>query len=140
MRYYSFYDLQTGAIHPQVLFTSDPAAVSKNIPVGHGVLEDQRLHFLKHRVNLQTGAVEQLRPEQPSDDHEWIEERGEWQLSLAANIRQHQARAARLEIRHLEQNVQPRVLRALALGDPEAAGRLQRIEAQIAELRKALRA
>jgi hypothetical protein len=74
---------------------------------------------------------------QPSRNHEWSADTKRWQLNAAAQKRNADQAAARARISELERDVQPGLLRAVALGQDGAKERLVALDAEIAELRKA---
>jgi hypothetical protein len=98
-----------------------------------------RYDHLSQRVDLDTGDIIDYRPLAPDDDHEWNGDRKRWILKPDVAERRRGQAQARARIEALEIG-QRRPMRELALDSDnvEAKRRLQAIDAEISELRRAL--
>lgn len=83
-------------------------------------------------------VVVDYQPPQPSPEHEWNAEARRWVLSATAGQRQEARVAALARIEHLEREVQPSLLRAVALGQEGAREKLSALDAEVAQLRTAI--
>jgi hypothetical protein len=137
MRVVSFYHKDTGLFHPRHLMTSDAKSIALNTPPDHIAIDGDHYDRLSQRIDVKTGKLVDLLPEQPSADHEWNATDRRWQRKPEVVARQEARRHAMLRIAQLEMSG-VRSLRELALGEARAADRLRALEAEIAELRKAL--
>lgn len=140
MREFSFYDPATGLFIGRT-FACDEAdpvrrqkALEAHTPAGSKAIEGRHDH-LSRRVNLETRAVEDYQPPQPSADHEWNPDAKRWQLRADVAERQARRAAALAEIARLEAS-QARPIREAALGMAGAIERVRAIDARIAELRE----
>lgn len=80
-------------------------------------------------------AVVDYQPPAPSDAHEWNADTKRWQLTDAAKAAQHARAAALAEVGRLEREMQPGVLRDVALGKPDALEKLTALDQLIEALR-----
>ena len=140
IRRFSFYDKATGLFSGRIDFVDDADRVdqyiSANVATGHGALEGMFDH-LSQKVDIETGKVIDYQPPAPSSDHEWNATTKRWELSQAVQQRRAAHEAAMARIASLEASAH-RPLREALLGVAGSRERLERIEAQIAELRKDL--
>jgi hypothetical protein len=140
MKTITLFDLGTGQL--KRVLTLPDHAIERNVPEGLGVIQG-RFDPLSQRVDLTTGAVVDYVPPQPDEDHEWrdnvINGRPRWVKKPEVVERELRVAGARREIERLE-STQLRAMRELLIdsSNVEARGRLQEIEAAIAEKRKAL--
>lgn len=135
-RQFSIYNIATRLIVSH--FRGSINQLSINIPAGHAAIEG--LHDPRCKcLAPDSEQVIDYRPPRPDEFHEWDAESKLWALTEARRQSLADAIRAREMIASLE-GAQARVLRELTLGDPtgEARRRLERIDAQIANLRKAL--
>jgi hypothetical protein len=137
MRVVSFYHKVTGMFHARHLMSSDAKAITLNTPRDHIALDGDHFDRLSQRMDVETGKVVDQVPVQPSVDHEWNATDRRWQVKPEVLAREETRRHAMLRIGQLEQSG-IRSLRELALGEAKAADRLKALDAQIAELRRAL--
>ena len=152
MKRVAFYDPTTGLFHPKAisLTVSDDEAVKLNTPPGYAPIEHppgSEFDQVGQRVAIErfdegeaptAEHVVDHQPPQPSADHEWNSAARRWRLSSNAQARQTADLEARIQIQHIERNVQPRALREAVMGTEGARERLIALDAQIAELRKSL--
>lgn len=131
---WSFYDLETGLFSGRTF--SGPQGCKENTPIGHGAHEGQVDH-LSQRKDLNTGALVDYQPPQPSPDHEWSADQKRWQLSTAAQQRLIARELALARIAVLEAS-QHRAIRESALAYDGAKARLQAIDDEIVKLRVTL--
>jgi hypothetical protein len=82
-----------------------------------------------------SGVVVDYQPPAPSPDHEWSIETKRWKLSAVAQQRKADQATARARIAELERDVQPQLLRAVALGQDGAKEKLAALDSEIARLR-----
>lgn len=136
MKTFSFYSAQTGEFIRGDLtvpaWESDEA-IAANTPAGLVAIEG-RFSPETHVFDIATGRVLERRASAPSSEHEWDEELQRWRPNAAALARRLSRELAIARIAELEAK-QPRALREVALGDPDARRRLQAIEDEIASLR-----
>jgi hypothetical protein len=137
MRVVSFYHRESGLFHPRHLMAADPKLIALNTPADHIAIDGDHYDRLSQRIDVKTGELVDLLPEQPSADHEWNATDRRWQLKPEIVSRDQTRRHALQRIRQLEMSG-VRSLRELALGEARAADRLRALESQIAELRKSL--
>lgn len=141
MKTYSFYDAATGEFMRGDLtvpaWESD-AHIVANTPPGHVAIEG-RFGPDTHVYDVVAGRVLARTLQAPSDEHEWDDELQRWRPNAAALARRLARENARVRIVELEAR-QPRALREIALGDPDARRRLQAIEDEIAQLRPLVQA
>lgn len=130
----SVFDLITGRI--LCALTVPPDQLAANVPPGCGTVPGH-VDGARRRVNPETGQVEAWQPPPLDADHVWNVDLERWELPASVVARRSERGAVTLRINQLEAR-QPRALRELALGLPGALERLQDIDNQIAELRKAL--
>jgi hypothetical protein len=139
MKTVSFYHAATGLFHPASLTVSDETVIALNTPPDHAVMEGAHDH-LSRRVDVATGEVVDYQPPTPSADHAWDANLKRWVLDPVAQERAARRQGLQGMIQHLERNVQPRALRELALGQDGARERVQKLEDEIAALRRDLTA
>lgn len=135
---WSFYDPATGALTGRT-YAGPESLLALNTPPGHHALKGHHDHLSK-RVDLQSGAVVDWQPPQPSPDHQWDQQSRRWQLSASAQERQ-AARAEALERIAALEAAQHRAVRELLLelaSEHPGLNRLQEIDTQIAQLREAV--
>lgn len=139
IRSYSFYHRETGRFAGKCYETDSPThdTIAREAPEGHDYIEGRHDHLSKH-VNIGTGLVEDWQPPAPSPDHEWDVARQRWKLNVAASLKLHRSLEATAQIQHLENDVQPRILREVALGRDGAKERLASLDAEIEQLRPQL--
>jgi hypothetical protein len=137
MRVVSFYHKVTGMFHARHLMSSDAKAIALNTPHDHIALDGDHFDRLSQRMDVETGKVVDQVPVQPSVNHEWNATDRRWQVKPEVLAREETRRHAMLRIGQLEQSG-IRSLRELALGEAKAADRLRALDAEIAELRRAL--
>jgi len=136
MKTYSFYHAETGVLHPDVFFSTNPDTLPANTPVGHVAIEGM-VDALSQRFDLRSKQIVDYQPPQPSSKHEWNKETKRWQLNSAASAVEESRTRALNQIAALEQS-QNRIVREHLLGDASALERLAQIDNRIAELRKEL--
>jgi hypothetical protein len=142
MRFH-YYDESTGMLHVNSVHTSIEdsevalAFAAANAPANHRAIAGEYDHQ-SQRVDIPTGAVVSFQPPQPSANHEWDGVAKRWHLSPEASVRKEQRMTALARIAFLEGNVQPRAIRELMLRGPSGVDRLQKIDDEIAVLRKDL--
>lgn len=139
IRSYSFYHAETGMFAGKIYETDAPsdATILREGPPGHSYVEGKHDHLSK-RVDVATGTVIDWQPPAPSAEHEWDSDRRRWKLSPAASMKLHRSLEATAQIQHLENDVQPRILREVALGHDGAKERLASLDAEIEQLRPQL--
>ena len=137
LRVVSFYHKLTGLFHPRHLMSSDAKTIALNTPQDHIAIDGDHFDRLSQRIDITTGKVIDLLPEQPSSDHEWSATDRRWQVKPEVLAREDARRVAMLRINQLEQSG-IRSLRELALGEARAADRLKALDSEIAALRKAI--
>jgi hypothetical protein len=137
LRVVSFYHKLTGLFHPRHLMSSDAKTIALNTPQDHIAIDGDHFDRLSQRIDITTGKVIDLLPEQPSSDHEWSATDRRWQVKPEVLAREEARRVAMLRINQLEQSG-IRSLRELALGEARAADRLKALDSEIAALRKAI--
>lgn len=133
MKHVTFFDAATGALHHKSVLVSDDDAVELNTPPGHVAIEHPQgamLDALSQRVDIETGAVVDYQPQQPSGDHEWSAATKRWQLTHDAQAQADQVAAARARHATLIISQHDDVRRAL-LGDAAALERLRAIETEV---------
>ena len=139
-RSFHFYHKETGVLHQTSMQTDlaigADAWAKLNCPDGHEFIEGAFDH-LSQRIDVQTGKPVDHQPPRPTSDHEWHADSKRWRLTDQAKAKIDAAASARQQIVNLEA-VQHRVVREALLGKVGAKERLQAIDAQIAELEKAL--
>jgi hypothetical protein len=137
MRVMSFYHKVSGLLHARHLMSSDAKSIALNTPHDHIAIDGDHYDRLSQRIDVQTGKVIDLLPEQPSADHEWNATDRRWQIKPEVTAREESRRHAMHRITQLEMSG-VRSLRELALGEAKAADRLRALDAEIAALRKSL--
>jgi hypothetical protein len=137
MRVMSFYHKVSGLFHARHLMSSDAKSIALNTPDDHIAIDGDHYDRLSQRIDIQTGKVIDLVPEQPSADHEWNATDRRWQIKPEVTAREESRRHAIQRITQLEMSG-VRSLRELALGEAKAADRLRALDAEIAALRKSL--
>jgi hypothetical protein len=137
MRVMSFYHKVSGLFHARHLMSSDAKSIALNTPDDHIAIDGDHYDRLSQRIDIQTGKVIDLLPEQPSADHEWNATDRRWQIKPEVTARAESRRHAIHRITQLEMSG-VRSLRELALGEAKAADRLRALDAEIAALRKSL--
>jgi len=137
LRVVSFYHKLTGLFHPRHLMSSDAKTIALNTPQYHIAIDGDHFDRLSQRIDITTGKVIDLLPEQPSSDHEWSATDRRWQVKPEVLAREEARRVAMLRINQLEQSG-IRSLRELALGEARAADRLKALDSENAALRKAI--
>jgi len=137
MRVVSFYHKVSGLFHGRHLMSSDASSIALNTPPDHIAIDGDHYDRLSQRIDIQTGKVIDLLPEQPSADHEWNATDRRWQIKPEVVAREESRRHAIMRIRQLEMSG-VRSLRELALGEAKAADRLRALDTEIAALRKTL--
>jgi len=137
MRVVSFYHKVSGLFHGRHLMSSDAKSIALNTPQDHIAIDGDHYDRLSQRIDIQTGKVIDLLPEQPSADHEWNATDRRWQIKPEVMAREESRRHAIMRIRQLEMSG-VRSLRELALGEAKAADRLRALDNEIAALRKSL--
>jgi hypothetical protein len=133
----SFYHKVSGLFHARHLMSSDAKSIALNTPDDHIAIDGDHYDRLSQRIDIQTGKVIDLVPEQPSADHEWNATDRRWQIKPEVTAREESRRHAIQRITQLEMSG-VRSLRELALGEAKAADRLRALDAEIAALRKSL--
>jgi hypothetical protein len=137
MRVVSFYHKESGLFHPRHLMSSDAKSIALNTPPDHIAIDGDHFDRLSQRIDIATGKLVDLLPEQPSADHEWNATDRRWQIKPEVLAREEARRLALLRITQLEMTG-ARSLRELALGEVKAADRLRALDTEIALLRKSL--
>jgi hypothetical protein len=137
MRVVSFYHKESGLFHPRHLMSSDAKSIALNTPPDHIAIDGDHYDRLSQRIDIKTGELVDLLPEQPSADHEWNTTDRRWQMKPEIVAREETRRHALLRITQLEMSG-VRSLRELALGEARAADRLRALDSEIAQLRKSL--
>jgi hypothetical protein len=137
MRVVSFYHKVSGLFHPRHLMSSDAKSIALNTPPDHIAIDGDHYDRLSQRIDIDTGKLVDLLPEQPSADHEWNTTDRRWQMKPDIVAREETRRHAMLRITQLEMSG-VRSLRELALGEARAAERLRALDTEIAQLRKSL--
>lgn len=137
MRVVSFYHKVSGLFHPRHLMSSDAKSIALNTPPDHIAIDGDHYDRLSQRIDIDTGKLVDLLPEQPSVDHEWNATDRRWQMKPHIVAREETRRHAMLRITQLEMSG-VRSLRELALGEARAAERLRALDTEIAQLRKSL--
>jgi hypothetical protein len=137
MRVMSFYHKVSGLFHARHLMSSDAKSIALNTPDDHIAIDGDHYDRLSQRIDIQTGKVIDLVPEQPSADHEWNATDRRWQIKPEVTAREESRRHAIQRITQLEMSG-VRSLREQALGEAKAADRLRALDAEIAALRKSL--
>ena len=137
LRVMSFYHKVSGLFHARHLMSSDAKSIALNTPDDHIAIDGDHYDRLSQRIDIQTGKVIDLVPEQPSADHEWNATDRRWQIKPEVTAREESRRHAIQRITQLEMSG-VRSLRELALGEAKAADRLRALDAEIAALRKSL--
>lgn len=130
----SVFHLVTGRILCNL--TLPQGQLAANVPIGYGTVPGHA-DGARRRVNPETLEVEAWQPPQPDAAHVWNTDLERWELPASVLSRRSEHGGVMRQIAALESR-QPRALRELALGQPGALERLQDIDDQIAELRKAL--
>lgn len=137
MKHYSFFQKNTGALHPCKFSTDDDSQLANNIPPEHGAIDGHHDHMRK-RVNVETGEVIDYQPPAPSAEHVWDEASKTWNLNAGAMAKIERRRTAYARIAVLESSTL-RSLREHALGYDGAEQKLKDIDAEIAALRSDLK-
>ena len=137
MRVVSLYHKVSGLFHPRHLMSSDAKSIALNTPPDHIAIDGDHYDRLSQRIDIDTGKLVDLLPEQPSADHEWNTTDRRWQMKPDIVAREETRRHAMLRITQLEMSG-VRSMRELALGEARAADRLRALEIEIAQLRKSL--
>lgn len=118
MKRYHFYHRETGIFTGSVLTTTDVAHVVPNTPHDHMAYEGT-VDICKQRIDVVTGKL---------IAHVW-------EPAALPNM----VHAGHARISHLEQNVQPRIIRECWLGYDGAVDRLKKLDDEIITLRKTLK-
>jgi hypothetical protein len=137
MRVVSFYHKVTGLFHARHLMSADAKSIALNTPEDHIAIDGDHYDRRSQRIDIGTGKVIDLLPEQPSSDHEWNATDRRWQVKPEVVAREETRRHAILRISQLELSG-IRSLRELALGEARAADRLKALDSEIAALRKSM--
>ncbi len=135
MRHVTFYDVETGLLHPVSVMASDDDAIELNVPPGHKAIDHPNgamLDRLSKRVDVKTGKVIDYQPPQTSADHEWNASSKRWELKREVIAAQQTARMKSIQIRALRDSQHDYVRRiVLNAQDHTARAALQDIDAQI---------
>lgn len=113
---HSFYDPETGVIHPSTVVASSPELLALNTPPGHVAIPGAHAHLRRtHRVHLVTKEVY---------------EHAGGPLPAEA-VSQHQLVSAALARARTLRDAAERVTRKAVLGEPGAVDELQKLDAAI---------
>jgi hypothetical protein len=135
VRQVSFYHEESGLLSGLQVLASDDKLIELNTPPDHIAIDGHHDH-LSRRFDLEKGELVDWQPPQPSTEHEWNDNAKRWHLSAAAQKRNADRAATRARIAELERDVQPGLLRAVALDQDGAKERLAALDAEIACLRE----
>lgn len=135
MKHVSFYHKDTGIFNGVLYMTSNEEDLALNTPLDHIAIDGHHDHTSK-RVNVETREVTEYQPPAPSEDHEWHDGEKKWNLKPEVALAKDSHISAITMIQHLESNVQPRLLREVCLGEPDALGKLFELDRKIALLRE----